>query len=92
MPLVPLFAALLLLVSPAAAQDAPLLVDARWLQPRLADPGLRVVDMGTDPGDYTSSCVCSAFRRWRGMTVRGPSGETASTYRSRGEAAGYPPK
>jgi thiosulfate/3-mercaptopyruvate sulfurtransferase len=60
MPLVPLLAALVLLASPATAQESPLLVDARWLQARLAAPGLRVVDMVTDPGDYRRAHVPGA--------------------------------
>jgi len=36
----------------APAQESPLLVDAAWLNARLGDPGLRIVDMVTEARDY----------------------------------------
>jgi thiosulfate/3-mercaptopyruvate sulfurtransferase len=56
-----LLAALLFLLAPAAhAQDVPLLVDAAWLKARLGQPGLRVVDMVTDPKDYRAGHIPGA--------------------------------
>ena len=50
----------LLLASPAIAQDVPLLVDTRWLQARLGEPGLRIVDMVTEARDYRRGHVPGA--------------------------------
>ncbi len=61
MSLVWLLAALLLLPATAArAQDVPLLVDTAWLQARLGQPGVRVVDMVGEAKDYRSGHVPGA--------------------------------
>jgi thiosulfate/3-mercaptopyruvate sulfurtransferase len=45
-------AALATMVAVAAAAEPGFLVDVRWLQARLGDPALRIVDMSTEPQDY----------------------------------------
>jgi thiosulfate/3-mercaptopyruvate sulfurtransferase len=42
------------------ADSVPLLVDVAWLKTRLGDPGLRVVDMGTDPRAYDRAHIPGA--------------------------------
>ena len=43
----------LLVVAPAShAEEIPPLVDARWLHARLGQPGVRVIDMVTEPKEY----------------------------------------
>ena len=55
-----LIAVLALAVSPAGAEEAPLLVDAGWVQARLAEPKVRVIDMVTAPNDYRAGHVPGA--------------------------------
>ncbi len=52
--------ALLLGAPPAGAQGSGLLVDAVWLNARLAERQLRIVDMVTEPGDYAKGHVPGA--------------------------------
>ncbi|MBI2215780.1 MAG: sulfurtransferase [Candidatus Rokubacteria bacterium] len=52
------FAVSLAWVAPARAQA--LLVDAAWLHARLGDPGIRIVDMVTEPEDYQKGHVRGA--------------------------------
>jgi thiosulfate/3-mercaptopyruvate sulfurtransferase len=52
------FAVTLASVGPAGAQA--LLVDAAWLQARLQEPGIRIVDMVTEPEDYQKGHVPGA--------------------------------
>lgn len=52
--------ALFLGTLPVSAQDGGLLVDAQWLQARLGDPRLRIVDMATDPQDYRKGHIPGA--------------------------------
>lgn len=44
----------------ALAQESRILVDAAWLNARLGTPGLRVVDMATEPGDYAKGHIPGA--------------------------------
>ena len=53
-------AALLLGAAPASAQDSGLLVDAKWLNARLAVRQLRIVDMVTEPQDYQKGHIPGA--------------------------------
>jgi len=56
-----LLAAFVLLLAPAArAQDAPLLVDSGWLEKRLGQPGVRVVDMVSEPKEYRNGHISGA--------------------------------
>jgi len=50
--IVPLIAMACVLLGPAAAAPAPLLVDAVWLEAHLGDGNLRIVDMVTERNDY----------------------------------------
>jgi len=50
--IVPLIAMACMLLGPAAAAPAPLLVDAVWLEAHLGDGNLRIVDMVTERNDY----------------------------------------
>ena len=51
----------LLMVAPASrAEEIPLLVDASWLHARLGDPGVRVIDMVTEPKDYRAGHIPGA--------------------------------
>ena len=50
--IVPLIAMACVLLGPAAAAQAPLLVDAEWLEAHLGDGNLRIVDMVTERNDY----------------------------------------
>jgi thiosulfate/3-mercaptopyruvate sulfurtransferase len=59
-PIAQLAGLVLLLAAPVAAAEVPLLVDARWLQARLAQPELRVVDMVTEAADYRRGHVPGA--------------------------------
>jgi thiosulfate/3-mercaptopyruvate sulfurtransferase len=47
-------------VLPAPAQGEPLLVDPAWLQARLGDPQLRLVDMVSEPEDYQKGHIPGA--------------------------------
>ncbi len=52
----------LLVVAPASrADEIPPLVDARWLQTRLGQPDVRVVDMVTEAKDYRAGHIPSAL-------------------------------
>ncbi len=53
-------AALLLGAPLARAQDSRLLVDAKWLDARLGDKQVRIVDMVTDPQDYQKGHIPGA--------------------------------
>ncbi len=53
-------AALILGPGGAAAEDTKLLVDPAWLQARLGDPGIRIVDMVTEPEAYQQAHVPGA--------------------------------
>lgn len=58
-----LFSCIVLLLAPlapAAAGEIPLLVDAAWLQARLGQADLRVIDMGTEPEDYQKGHIPGA--------------------------------
>lgn len=44
----------------AAAESMPLLVDVAWLKARLGDPGVRIVDMVTDPRGYDRGHIAGA--------------------------------
>jgi thiosulfate/3-mercaptopyruvate sulfurtransferase len=46
--------------APVSAQETRLLVDAGWLHARLSEPGLRIVDMATEPQDYRKGHVPGA--------------------------------
>jgi thiosulfate/3-mercaptopyruvate sulfurtransferase len=45
---------------PASAADPPLLVSVGWLEDRLESPGLRIVDMTTEPADYAKGHIPGA--------------------------------
>lgn len=56
-----LFAAMLLLAPTAAvAAEPPILVTGEWLQAHLDRPDVRIVDMTSDPADYTNGHVPGA--------------------------------
>jgi len=52
--------ALLLTATGVSAQDAGLLVDATWLNTRLADPAIRIVDMVGEPEAYQKAHIPGA--------------------------------
>jgi thiosulfate/3-mercaptopyruvate sulfurtransferase len=46
--------------APASAAEPPLLVGVEWLKERLDSPGLRIVDMATEPADYAKGHIPGA--------------------------------
>src|SRR3972149_5185699 len=54
---------LLLGAPPVEAQQSGLLVEAAWLNARLSDRQIRIVDMVTEPGDYRRGHIPGAVYR-----------------------------